>query len=713
MRFYDEWFQDRSPLIRILFHVLDARSDATWAFERLSLLYSAAAQWTELLDLYDRVAGKIDDPRRRRSLLQEASQVARDFTDDPDRAVRYLDQCALLEPEDTALAETLERLYLERGKYREAIALWTSRLRALSGAAAIDLRLRIANTYVDSLDDATSALAELEATLGESTPPREDILDLLERIGTRVGAEDEVRRRALELLRDRLVTLHSWERLERVLEELLSCAEGKERIPIHRALADRFTQSGREHAAIAHLAAVVMLEPTAADVREQLRSLADHGTEARDMFVRALVAAAERSTDDDVAVDLFCEAARTRLGSEGDRSGAAMLYFGAFMRSGARAETRLELARTLVGFSDVTELAVRRLDVLEELAQLATDPMEARQAIGAVAHQAEAIGDVDRAIGAWQKRLERDSDDTEALTDYIALVERAERWDLLVLALERRVTLRNRTKPKKQRGRKNAAPDSRVRDDLVAMAHVLSDRLRDFDAAARCWLRIETMFGTDAQVDEALFRVLDDAGRHQDIVERLTLLADRERNSGVRARWLERRGDVLHEKLGLAADAAQSYVDALAADPRSAATASLHRLLEADRCPREMVSGLVRAHAAAGDEKSVLSLLELRLRATTDVAERASILLQSAAIAERALGDREMALSLLSRAFVEGRGSEPAESALLERVADDPSALRAAVAAYEDTIARAESSDQRAQLCMRLGRLFDRDGHDA
>ena len=710
VRFYEEWFQDREPLVEVLRGVLEARPEANWALERLSLAYTSAAQWTELLAMYDATVAKTADSRRRRALLGEASEIARDFMDDPDRALAYLEQCLMLDPDDTALAETVERLCLERGKYREAIGLWSSRLGKLSPSEVVDVRVRVARTWLESVDEPAAALAELELALADpGGPERDDVLELLERIGTRMGAADEVRRRALYLLREQLTVRRAWDRLERVLEELLSCTEGADRVPIHRALADRCAHTERLVAAIGHLSAVVMLAPNATEVREQLRSLAAQAPDGHELLIRALVAAGERTDNDDAAVDLFSEAARARMAS-GDRSGAAVLYLGAFARPGTRRETRLDVGRTLISLLDMNEFGAQRIDVLEELAQIATDADEIRQALGAVAHQAEAFGDVDRAIGAWQKRLEREAEDIEALTEYMALLERAQRWDLLVLALERRVTLRTKPKPKKSRGRKSIAPDTRLREDLVKIARVLADKLGDLDAAARSWMRVETAFGSDPEVDEALVGLLTSLKRHQDVVERLTRSAERESHLEARAGILERRGNVYRDKLDDPGDAAQSYVDALHANPRSMSSdAALKALLEAGLCPPALVNALVQAHRARGDEPGVLSLLELRLRAVAPN-ERSALLLEGAAIA-RMGSDRLRERELVCRAFVESSGDERVEAEVL-RLVDDAEAFTAIAGAFEAAIQRCTMPEQRASLSLRLGKLYETRAND-
>ena len=98
VRFHDEWFDDPFPLAELLSRLLSRDPDAGWAFERLTLLYTAKERWDELFALYDSVLAATKDATRRRELLDEAAHAAKDLASRPDRAITYLMELAPLRP---------------------------------------------------------------------------------------------------------------------------------------------------------------------------------------------------------------------------------------------------------------------------------------------------------------------------------------------------------------------------------------------------------------------------------------------------------------------------------------------------------------------------------------------------------------------------------------------------------------------------------------
>src|SRR5262249_12456086 len=96
-QFLAEWYEDPSPPIDVLRRVLDIDPAVTWPFERLSVLYTNAERWSELLALYEHVLPHADAARRT-VLLNEAAHVAKDFAGDGDRAIAYFEQLFAMRP---------------------------------------------------------------------------------------------------------------------------------------------------------------------------------------------------------------------------------------------------------------------------------------------------------------------------------------------------------------------------------------------------------------------------------------------------------------------------------------------------------------------------------------------------------------------------------------------------------------------------------------
>ncbi len=203
--FCDERFEDSSRKVRILERVLQKDPAADWALDRLQAALDAAERWEDLFALFDRrLASARGDARA--ALLKEAAQTAKDFADQPDRAIRYFEQLREMKPLDAGLSSALERLYERRGRHRELVALWAERLRDRPFAEVRRLRLRMAAVSLDALGDAPGSLQALEPLLESdaTAPEKAEAAALLERI---LPASDApVGRRAAERLLQVLAT---------------------------------------------------------------------------------------------------------------------------------------------------------------------------------------------------------------------------------------------------------------------------------------------------------------------------------------------------------------------------------------------------------------------------------------------------------------------------------------------------------------------------
>src|SRR5690606_8575244 len=118
----------------------------------------------------------------------------------------------------------------------------------------------------------------------------------------------------------------------------------------------------------------------------------------------------------------------------------------------------------------------RRLDVLETLARLERVSAVRKTIFGDAARLAERLGQADRALANWRRRLEIDNDDVEARDAVIELLEANERWPDLVEALRARA----------------ASPvlAQQRRADLVRAAKILVEQIGDDAEATAVWLEV-------------------------------------------------------------------------------------------------------------------------------------------------------------------------------------------------------------------------------
>ena len=153
---------------------LDPRAE--WAFERLSLLFTMGERWDDLLATYDVALSVCEDREKKKALLDEAARIAKDFAGSTDRAISYLKQLVPLRPEDAQLAQSLERRLVLQKRHGDLIEVWTARLSVMSPAEVLLTRVRIAETWLEKLAEAGTALEvvrqDLRRRAVESRRPR-------------------------------------------------------------------------------------------------------------------------------------------------------------------------------------------------------------------------------------------------------------------------------------------------------------------------------------------------------------------------------------------------------------------------------------------------------------------------------------------------------------------------------------------------------------
>lgn len=691
VRFHDEWFEDASALVDVLRRVLDVQPEADWAFHRLTLIFTNGGRWDDLLALYDSALANTDDKTRRKELLDEAAHVAKDFAGQSDRAIQYLEKLMPLRPQDAQLAASLERLFEKQGRYRDLVDLWTTRLSVLAEDAARTTRVRIAECWLQHLGDPVQAL-EAVAPLLDGGSEGDAALALIESVAKLETVDIDVRRRALGLLRDRYATLGRAEDVVRVLETSLEHAEPGDRAVLLRELVPGLRGLGRDADALERAATLLVLEPDAEDARNDLADLAAHsGNQAR--RAEALAAAADAAEDAQRAIVLRVEAGDVRCDVLGDEAKAIDLYARVFADEHADAGTLLVVARKLAGLLDRAGRSMERLDVLERLALLEPDDDGRRAILADAARLADGMGEADRAVAAWGRRLGMDDQDAEALDALVDLLARLGRHSALIETLQRRVA--------------NASDEASKRADLVRVANIEATDLADVGAAIKTWNEIESAFGRNGETIGALADLMMAAEQWKPLTKLLKSAAKAETDPSQRAIVLARLGDVHRTHLDNPPAALDCYRDSLDADPREPrARAGLGALLDVATCASPAVDALARAFATTDEWAQTLSILDHRVAAAADDAARTELLLEAARIAETRGEDPVAALTALGRAMPLAPERTDIEQELL-RLAGRTSRWDLAVEAYRGAIQGAGDPERVADLATQLGSILE------
>lgn len=636
-RFCDEWFGDDPKVLeKILSRVLQLAPSSESALQRLSVLYTVAERWDDVLKLYDRaIEQSKDNKSSRKRWLREAAQLAKDVANRPEKAIGYYQQLLPLAPDDAQINTGLERLLERHERWAELIALWEGRLENQSKKDREKSRARIAQVWLDNLSDPQNALAALKPLLNEADDDKEPCA-LLERVIEAPKATPSVRAAALDLLRGHYDATSRPREVIRVLEKIIALDPTTNTRELREEAGTRLADLGDLPAAMDHYAALLALTPDSTATEERLRQLAEQGGH-HERFANALSSAARgEKIDPTRKVMLLAESAKTRLDRLQDTQGAIGLLVEASAVNGAAEHEQLVVARRLAGLYAETNQPKERLAVLERQAHLEANEGARAAILSEAAKLAESLGDTDRALSLWERRVDSDPSDVSALDARISILESQQRWDDLVQALEARAA--------------KAPTLNQKRADLVRVAQIHHAQRRDLDAAISTWQRVVADNRDDEEGITALADLLAETNRWKDMADLLEGASGRATQRTVGR--LVRLGDALREHLSEPARALAAYRNAVAIEAGNGlAKAGLTALLDEKTTRAAAADALAQAMRTTGDVTGVLDLLPARLAEAADDRTRLALLREAAQLRLESKHDAAGALADLARAF--------------------------------------------------------------
>jgi tetratricopeptide (TPR) repeat protein len=514
VEFHEEWFDDPERVVHLLERVTALCPAAEWAFDRLKLSFNGAGRWSDLFALYDRrlqePLGKVE----RVEILREAAMAARDFANDPERAIAYFEKLNALSPGDTRVESSLERLYERHGHRRPLIELLGLRLSANKSPDPGETMGRMAALWLD-LNEPLPALGWAEKMLGREQDVR-DAVALLERIVALPASAEALlesgessRESAARALETHYRASSSTVDVVRMLEVLAVSAPRATRLVLLEEVVKLSLEELGNHAgAFETLLTLVVLEPKLESRRERFALLAREvgGQERR---AETLVSVAEQEAEPALRAALLSEAGDVCRVELEQPVRAMELYRRVLGLAPEAPATALHAARELSELLRNAQELLELTQVLEQRAGLETGEAEQLQVLGEAAELSlTVLGDANRSVRNFQARLALAPQDQSSLDGLCRALERAERWDELVAALSLRA---------RQSSDPAAARADRVR---IALLHeqVKGDRAQ----AITAWRLVQTHDGRDLETFEALSSLLAAESRFEELAELLS-----------------------------------------------------------------------------------------------------------------------------------------------------------------------------------------------
>lgn len=681
--------------------VLDAAPSHAEAVASLSRLYERRALWPELLDNLKLQAGLAESAAARVAFIHRAGEVTERELDDVLEALTLYQQALELDNRYEPSLQALIRIsHLEDYRSQAAEILeplltlherWDllADLLALKAEVATDPMdkkdelLQLARVYEQGLQDSSKAFDATARALAEDAGD-EDIAEQLERLAAVTDGfgkfADELAARADHAL-DPMVARSLFVRLARIAEERLD-DDARAVLAYQRAL----EQTGDEEdllAALDRLHQKTEAWPELAEIIERRMNMANDPVERADHLIRLGAIREEKFGDLRGAFAAFQEVV--------ERDPADTRALDGLERLGQNEELALEVVDTL-------EAAYRETGALDRIAALYdirinladSDGERVRMMQEAAALWENELGQPDKALESLRKAFQIDPRDSVLLSDIERLAATSGAWESLrgmVEAVEehpdvdrdlrRDLNLRaaawyqehlgdpaaaeQRLKSARDADPEAVEPREQIVEllrtpgreadlvqELIAWASVEHDEYAKKDRLREAARLAESALGDAATAAQCFEEILDGDPSDVDSLDDLIRLRTNE------ARWsdvvplLERRIDAEMDpsaRLGFRRQLAEVFAGPLADAGR--ATTAFEAVLEEEPEDLDTIAALEQLYEQAESWEKLRELLDRRLDIAHTDEDRIAARVRLARLAEKAFGQRDVALSQL------------------------------------------------------------------
>jgi tetratricopeptide (TPR) repeat protein len=622
----------------------------------LEPLYRLGEEWEKLVRIYQVELGVQSDREERQRLLRRLAEIVEGKLMDQVGALEWWSMAVIEAPGSEQALEELLRL-------ARATHQWETYVSTMSEAAdkagersvRRDVLLSLANVFETEIGD----LTRVEEVLGKVLaidPSDASALAFLDRVYEKQGNFEElanVLRRRIAVTDDSkdLVALHL--RLGKILADVIDDAAGA--VTSYLAVLEQESRS-----------------PEALEALERLYFRAEQWEDLYTIYEKML----DIAPGDEALSDCYARMAKITSDVTGDRERAIELWRRVLDLRGADPVA-------LDALADLHEQAEEWRELTEVLdSQIrATDQPEERipvyKRLGRV--WGEKLGRERNALECWQKVIEIDPSDVEALRAIAENYRNAAAWEELSDTLRRLISVGAQSLP---------ADD--IKELYAQLGELEGSTLMRTEAAVEAWRQVLVMDEANFRALAALETLFTQEGRWEECVDVLERRAAALASPGEKVDVLMQVASVWSEKVGDGGAAAESYERVLELEPsNAAASAALEELYRQRKAWPKLVE-----------------LLLSRVEYAAEVSEKIKLFCDIATIYEENMGDRDSAFIMLQAAFREDYSNDHVAKEL-ERLANVTNKWTELLSEYNQVAQAMEDSKQAADLWVKIARWYD------
>ncbi len=622
-------------------------------------LYRQNEEWEKLAQIYEVQLGHLTAREERQALLRRLAEICEQKLVDQIAAFAWWAQAVKEDPSSQLALEELLRLVRSTHQWDEYVNTLFDAASAISAPSVRrDILLRLGAVFENDLGDLERSEKVLVQVLSEND--RDPVaLESLDRIYVAQGMYENLatvlaQRIEITDANSDLVSLNL--RLGRVRADALDDGEG--------AIASYLAVLEHESRSIEALNALEILYFRAErwaelyNIYEKLIDVAKDDEGVADCYARMAKLAAEALNDGVRAVDLWGRVLELRAGDTTALAGLADLH------------------EAVGDWKALTE-------VLDKLVLALVEPerqVPVYKRLGRV--WGEKLGKERNALEAWQKVLDLDPQDVDALRAIVQNYRTAGAWEELSESLRRLIGVA-------QLG-ESGVSQPELKDLYSQLGELEGDTLMRTPEAIEAWREVLEIDAHDFRALAALEKLFMQEARWEDAVD-----------------VLERRAQALaspSEQIDVLMQAASLWADKIG-DGGSAAGV-YERILHLDASHQAASQELEQLYRQRKSWVKLIDLLLARTEFVGETAARIALLVQVAETYEQQLDDRESAFVTLQAAFREDYSNDHVAKQL-ERLATSTGRWNELISDYTQVVQGISDPKQSADLWVKIARWYD------
>ncbi len=632
--------------------------------EVLEPLYRSGEEWEKLHQIYEVQLARITDVAERGSLLRRLAEIAEQKLVDQVAAFGWWAQAVKEDPSSEQALDELVRL-------ARATHQWDAYVMTMSGTASQDrdakvrrdVLLRLAATFETELGDLERAENALVQVLGEHDKDAAALASL-DRIYEAQGMYENL----AAALRQRIAITDDTEqlvglqlRLGRVYAEALD--DGPQAVVSYLAVLEHESRSVE-----------------ALEALERLYFRTEQWLPLYETYEKLV----DTTNDESTMADCYARMAKIATDALGQREKAVELW-------GRVLDVRSDDPAALGGLADLHELASEwkeLTDVLGKQVAATADPdakIPIYKRLGRI--WGEKLSRERNSLESWQKVLELDPQDVDALRAIAANYRSAGAWEELSQSLRRLIQVGQLSG---QVGGANEIGQDELKELYAQLGELEGETLMRTQDSIDAWREVLEIDAADFRALAALEKLFMQEARWEEAVDILERRASALATPAEQIDVLMQAASLWADKIGDGGSAAEVYERVLQLDPGNG-TASLE------------LEGLYK------QRKSWVKLVDLllsRTQYTADAPARIQLLVQVAGIYEQQLNDLDSAFVTLRAAFQEDYSNDHVAKEL-ERLATAADKWNELIGEYTQLVQGIADPKIAADLWVKIARWYD------